>query len=487
MRLVLRRLLWLGPTLLAITLLSFGILSTALPSEVDVADLPLFFNPEPGAVERLATRALEQIVTSDGQQPEAERTLARLGGAALPYVLPALEAQSPEGRARVVKALRPVGARMGLEFDEHWDSSREVLAWSRFWEEHAIDYRPSVARRAVLRLAQRSTQLRDTEVRQLDTYALDELIAQMPPEGAADLERTRRLAQLAADITGQLQLELPAEAGLDQAEGVASAWQDWWARHRSHYKTYSGTERIAAMLRDTRYGGWVAQAVRRKLGLLHSGRPVWDVLCEGARVTLPLFACGLLGAWLGAVSGGVLSSVDAVRRARILRWAAVASTALPVLVLAVLAVRWLGDWARHAWLGAILMLFAGAPVALAEGARGAEEAEAGFPRTLAALGVSPWRAGLASVRLSSARLVAQLGAHLSQLLTLTCVVESVLGLSGLGSETITALRDPDLNWLMAVTVGAALFAGVWHVFGEWLSNLLDPRWLGAAGGVGGPA
>src|SRR4051812_19299043 len=220
MRLVLRRLLWLGPILLAITLLSFGILSTALPSEVDVADLPLFFNPEPGAVERLATRALAQIVTSDGQQPEAERTLATLGGAALPYLLPALEAQSPEGRARVVKALRPVGVRMGLEFDEHWDASREVLTWSRFWEEHAIDYRPSVARRAVLRLGQRSTQLRDTEVRQLDTYALDELIAQMPPEGAADLERTRRLAQLAADITGQLQLELPAEAGLDQAEGV---------------------------------------------------------------------------------------------------------------------------------------------------------------------------------------------------------------------------------------------------------------------------
>jgi ABC-type dipeptide/oligopeptide/nickel transport system permease component len=90
------------------------------------------------------------------------------------------------------------------------------------------------------------------------------------------------------------------------------------------------------------------------------------------------------------------------------------------------------------------------------------------------------------VRLSSARLVALLGAHLSQLLTLTCVVEYVLGLPGLGSETIAALRNPDLNWLMAVTVGAALFAGLWHVFGEWLSNLLDPRWLGAAGGAGGP-
>jgi ABC-type microcin C transport system permease subunit YejB len=84
MRLVLRRLLWLGPTLLAITLLSFGILSMALPPEQDVADLPLFFNPEPGAVERLATRALEQIVSSDGQHPEAERMMDRMGGAALP-------------------------------------------------------------------------------------------------------------------------------------------------------------------------------------------------------------------------------------------------------------------------------------------------------------------------------------------------------------------------------------------------------------------
>ena len=199
MRLVLRRLLWLGPMLLAITLTSFGILSSALPRDSELAELPLFFNPEPGAVERLATQALHQIVSSDGQQPEAERMLASLGGAALPYVLPALDAQSPEARARIARALRPIGVRLGFELDEHTDASREVLSWTRFWEEHAIDYRPSVARRAVVRLAQRSTQLRDTEVRQLDTYALDELIAQMPPEGAFDLERTRRLVREGSD------------------------------------------------------------------------------------------------------------------------------------------------------------------------------------------------------------------------------------------------------------------------------------------------
>jgi ABC-type dipeptide/oligopeptide/nickel transport system permease component len=88
------------------------------------------------------------------------------------------------------------------------------------------------------------------------------------------------------------------------------------------------------------------------------------------------------------------------------------------------------------------------------------------------------------VRLSSARLVVLLGAHLSNLLTLTCVVEYVLGLNGLGRETIAALREPDLNWLMAITVGAALFAGLWHVFGEWLAGLLDPRWLGATAATG---
>lgn len=487
MGLVLRRLLWLGPTLLAITLLSFGILSSALPPSAEFADLPLFFNPEPGAVDRLAAQALQQIVNSDGQQLEAERVLARLGGAALPYVLPALDAQSPEVRARLVKALRPVGARMGFELDEQGDASREVLSWTRFWEEHAIDYRPSVARRAVLRLAQRSTQLRDTEVRQLDTYALEELIAQMPPQGALDLERTRRLAQLAADISGQPQLAISGDADLDRAESAASAWQDWWAQHRSQYKTYSGTERVVAMLRDTRYGGWVAQAVRRKLGLLHGGRPVWDVLCEGSSVTLPLFAFGLLGAWLGAVSVGMLSAVESPRGARLLRRLAGLSTAFPVLVLAVLALRWLGGSAQQLWLGMLLMLIAGAPLALADGARGPTGPKLGFARTLASLGVAPWRASLTSVRLSSARLVVQLGSHLSHLLTLTCVLEFVLDLPGLGRETILALQHPDLNWLMAVTVGSALFAGLWHVFGEWLANILDPRWLSAAGAAGGPA
>jgi ABC-type dipeptide/oligopeptide/nickel transport system permease component len=484
MRLVLRRLLWLGPTLLAITLLTFAVLSSALPAEPELEDLPLFFNPEPGSVERLSRRALAQVAALDPAALEAERTLTELGGAALPFVLPALDAQSPEERARVVRALRAVGTRMGLEFDPNWEPSREVLFWTRFWEEHSIDYRPSVAKRAVSRLGQRSTLLRDTEVRQLDTYALEELVAQMPPQGALDLERVRRLAQIAASITGEIQLQISPSADLLQAERVAAAWQDWWSRHRSRYKIYSGTERIAAMLRDTRYGGWVAQAVRRKLGLVHGGRAAWDVLVHGARVTLPLFFAGVLGAWAGAVASGVFTS----RRALMFSSAvALLRALLPVLVLAVLVSRWLGSATGQLWVGALLMALVGAPLSIPDRAQGPEARTAGFLRTLAALGVRPWRAGLTTVRLSSARLAVQLGAHLSNLLTLACVVEYVLGLPGLGAETIAALQHPDLNWLMAITVSAVLFAGLWHVFGEWLVSLLDPRWASASNGAEGEA
>jgi peptide/nickel transport system permease protein len=485
MRSVLRRLLWLGPTLVFVTLVTFGLLSSVLPVNPEFAALPLFFNPDPGAVERLARNALDRVANAAEPVPEAERTLARLGGAALPFVLPTLDSLSPEGRARVVRALRPVGVRMGLQLDDRWEAGREVLLWTRFWDEHSIDYRPSVAQRAVSRLGQRGTLLRDTEVRQLDTYALDELIAQMPPTGDADLERTRRLADIAADITGQSALRIAPDAGLEAAWRATLGWQDWWVLRRNQFQVYSGTERVAAMLRDTRYGGWVAQAVRRRLGLLEDGRPAWDVLGEGASVTLPLLGLGVLGAWAAAVFGGTLLSVRAARAQRAVRAGALFCAGVPMLLGAVLLSRWLGGAARQLWIGGLLMCAGGAPLGLVEGSRGAESSGADFLRTLQALGVPARRVDLTRVRLASARLTVQLGTQLSSLLTLTCVLEYALGLPGLGTQTINALQHPDLNWLMAITMAAAALAGLWQVFGEWLSELLDPRWATAASGVGG--
>lgn len=485
MRSVLRRLLWLGPTIVLVTLVTFGALSVALPTLPGEHTLPLFFNPDPGAAERLATRALTRVAGGDAA---AEHELSVLGGAALPFILPALDSLSPEGRARAVRALRPVGVRMGFEIDPSWEPSREVLFWTRFWDEHSIDYRPVVARRAVLRFVQRSTLLRDNEVRQLDTYALEELIAQMTPvNDAPDIDKVRRLSQLAADITGRPLPALGDEGGLREAARVAAAWTDWWSRERTRYKTYSGTERVTAMLRDTRYGAWVTQAVRRKLGVVEGGRSAWDVLREGSRITLPLLGSGVVGVWVLSALAGAAGALGRRGLTSVFRGFGVLRAALPSVVLAVALTWWWGDAARRTWVGALLMLGAGASLSpLYRGAL-AEVARGDFIRTLKSLGAPRWQVSLTTLRLSSTAIIVQLGAQLSSLISLTFVVEYALGLPGLGTRTIQALHHPDLNWLMAITICTALFVGLLHAASELLLGVLDPRWRDVPKRLGGTA
>lgn len=477
MRSVLRRLLWLGPTLVLVTMVTFGALSVALPRHPDEYRLPLFFNPDPGAAERLAKLALSRVAGGD---EAAERELAVLGGAALPFILPALDSLSPEGRARTVRALRPVGARMGFDIDPSWAPSREVLFWTRFWDEHSIDYRPVVARRAVLRFVQRSTLLRDNEVRQLDTYALEELIAHMTPvDDASDVDKVRRLSQVVADMTGRGRAgfgEGGEPADLSEATRVAAAWTDWWSRERTRYKTYSGTERVTAMLRDTRYGAWVTQAVRRELGLVEGGRSAWDVLRAGSRITLPLLGSGVVGVWVLSALAGAASALGKRGLESVFRWLGVLRAALPSVALAVALTWWWGDAARRAWVGVVLMLGAGASLSpLYRGAL-AEVARGDFIRTLRSLGAPRWQVTLTTLRLSSSAVIVQLGAQLSSLISVTFVVEYALGLPGLGTRTIEALHRPDLNWLMAITIFTALFVGLLHATSELLLGALDPRW-----------
>jgi peptide/nickel transport system permease protein len=490
MRSVLRRLLWLGPALVLITMVTFGALSVALRVDADGEGLPLFFNPTPGSVERLSLGALRTIAASDAPAVAAEARLVQLGGAALPFILPALDSLTPEGRSRAVKALRPVAARMGLEIDPSWEPSREVTFWTRFWEEHSIDYRPVVARRAVSRLVQKSTLLRDTEVRQLDTYALDEMMRAMAPiENTADVDRIRRLSELALDMLGgepspRYSWRLGPDAGREEARAVASTWTDWWSHERTFYRSYSGTERITAMLRDTRYGGWLTQAVRHDLGVLPNGRRVGEVLWDGLFVSGPLLLCGVLGAFVSAALGGVLAALDQRRARSWLRWLLSVRAALPVTVVAGVAALWLGRSAQQLWVGALIMAAFGAPLsALHRGA--GEPGGAEFVRTLRSLGVARWRVALSVSKLSSAAVVVQLGAQLSTLLTLTFVVEYALALPGLGTRTIEALKQPDLNWLMAITIITALFVGLLQAFSELLLALLDPRWRDSVDRLGG--
>ena len=227
--------------------------------------------------------------------------------------------------------------------------------------------------------------------------------------------------------------------------------------------------------------------MRRRLGLLESGRSAWDVLCEGASITLPLLGLGVLGAWAAAVFGGILLSAEAARARRASRVAALLCAGVLMLLSAVVLSRWLGERLDSSGSADSSCLSGAAPLGLAEGSRGAELGGADFLRTLRALGVTPRRVALTRVRLVSARLTVQpLGTQLSSPVDPHLRAgEYALGLPGLGTQTISALQRPDLNWLMAITMAAAALAGLWQVLGEWLSELLDPRWATAASGVGG--
>src|SRR6516165_6365759 len=104
LRYALRRVLWAVPTLLATSLVLFFV-TTLVPApapptgddpsaveafRVRFLDLPRFVNPEPQDVRSRARAAVGHVASGDARRDIAAAELLRLGGAALPYVLPQL-------------------------------------------------------------------------------------------------------------------------------------------------------------------------------------------------------------------------------------------------------------------------------------------------------------------------------------------------------------------------------------------------------------
>ena len=95
------------------------------------AALPVFFNPRPAGVRELATSAVHAIAGGGRPAVAARIALARLGGAALPYVLPALDA-----RARRIATQRLMAdaesqlslKQLGAEFGVSCERARQLEA-----------------------------------------------------------------------------------------------------------------------------------------------------------------------------------------------------------------------------------------------------------------------------------------------------------------------------------------------------------------------
>lgn len=419
---------------LSILFLSFAIVSVAafavlarLTDRISgkPSDVALFLNLSPHSARELSLAAMDRVARGGSGADGAARELARLGGAALPYVLPGLDALSPAARGRVAVALAPVARRMQLADEALLERPDIAISfWTRFWQDRGADFRAPVVRRKVKRFSEHSLALREKEVQELDGFAVTELVASLGPvRTQADVERVRRIAAMLCHITGQ-SWQVPKDASVADASAIAARFREWSLSHGADYATLDGPGRLGAMVTQTRYFRWLAKLG----GALRYG----DTVARGeaaavllaARTTLQSgFAPLLLGTLFGALLTRARSRAQ--RLGRGVRAAAFVLAAAPLALLATHTA-----FAGPLMLSLLLVagLTASVVVRLAGETRGASAREIAW--------CAAAHVGLLFPLAFTARLAA----------------EAASGLGGLGALCRRALRESDLSPLMIASL-----------------------------------
>jgi ABC-type dipeptide/oligopeptide/nickel transport system permease component len=499
-RYALRRLLWSIPTLLATSLVLFLVTTLApepaAPTEHDAAtvdlfrearrarflDLPSFFNWRPEDVRSRARDALAHVAAGDAEHDLAARDLRRLGGAALPYVLPRLESLGPDARRRVAVALAPIAERMGFERGAARaaaDPDAAVLFWTRFWDNRALDFTRPTVNRAVARLIEHGSAAREHEIVAVDTFALQALIRGMRQHAdRATLARLTRLARHAAE-RGQV---IDPDDSDEQVRRALADWREWWFVASSDFVEIDGIDRTIAVMTDTRFGKWLRRIASGELGVSAiDGEPIAAKLAARAPLTILVCALAVLVSWAAAIPVAVVGAwrrgrafdvatsavlfvvyatptfaiAEVLRQMTAARGESTARVALAVAALAAGSVATLSRWQRAAMLDVVRQ---------------------DFVRTAYAKGLPTWRVlvvhALRNALLPTVTLAAT---HLPVLLGGAMIVEEVFGLHGAGFETLRAIQSHDSSWLMAVLLAAAGSVTLGLVFSDVVYGLLDPR------------
>jgi peptide/nickel transport system permease protein len=506
LRHALRRLLWIVPILIGVTLASFAVLSY-LPDPADdpallgtltadqlaslrrarFLDLPRFFNARPLDVAGRVEQALLRIGEGDARAEHARAELVRLGGAALPHLLPRLDALPPASRARVAVALAPVAERMGIAAEQALDPQRTVAFWNRFWTDRAPDFRAANARRAVRRFAQHASATRDKDVLELDTYALEQIMLHLDelaspsstraPEWAAPgvrLGAIERLIGAAAHMTRR-EDKLAPKASEHDAMLAMRRWRDWWLVHQADYKTHQGTARFLAMLTETQYARWAERALLAGFGSGSEHTGVLERMEERAPLTLLLMASALMLAYLAAIT---LAVVGVIRSSPRLEWgilgASLMALATPTACLAVWAMRTAGPALGLAVLVLTLSIIA-SPLTHIRTLL-TEIAQSDYIRTALSLGYGPVRIVLGhALRGALLPVLALAGTEMPLALGATFVVEKAFGIAGLGEETVRAVQTHDVAWLVGLAFITALTVTITSIAADFAVAAADPR------------
>jgi len=401
------------------------------------ARLPLFFNRHPLSVRELSVAAMRAVAQGGPGARPAATELARLGGAALPYVLPALDSLDPDSRVRVALALTPVAVRMEVaSADDLVSGDQAVLFWTRFWQDRAIDFRAPAVRHLATRLAERSIALRREDLIHVDTFALPALIDALGQvKTAADVARVERLSSVLSHVTGQPSPISP-DADLDTARRAADTWRDFWELHGSEYSVLDGPRRLSATFAETQYGKWLADVLRGGLGRTRAGETALSLIQHSLVTTLVLLLFGLGGGFSLAV---VWTRFERRSRTLASRYAsAILGTTLAAVPCATIVSLFSADRAGYASAAGLVMLTTAAWVS-----RHLSRS------TLSAGRISPIAAGFS--------VSAPLGAAYPPfVLSAIVLVELAFQLPGLGAAAARALRSGDVNAWMGTSLALAL-------------------------------
>jgi ABC-type dipeptide/oligopeptide/nickel transport system permease component len=501
LRYAFRRILWSIPTLLATSLFLFFVTTLApdpaSPQSLQEArtpasdprvesarrarflDLPRFINQQPQDARSRAADALAHVAADDALRGASERRLQELGGAALPFVLPALEALAPEVRGRVAVALAPVAERMGVVGAGNLaEPGTAVLFWTRFWDDRSLDFTRASVDRAVARLMEHGSDQREQDLVALDTFALAAVVPAMEKADRVSLARLARVAQHASGRGPAID----AEASADEVRRAIADWQEWWFVHATDFVPLDGADRALAFVTETRYGKWLRRAITGQLGVSAiDGEPVARKLRDRAPLTLLVCTCALLLSWALAVPIGafgawrqrgtfdvttsvvmfLLYATPTFAFAEVLRRAAGTlapgaervTLAIAALTAATLATS--SRWQRTAMLDVVRQ---------------------DFVRTAHAKGLPAWRVAVVhALRNALMPTVTLAGLHLPTLVAGAFVVEEVFGLPGVGFETLRAIEAHDSAWLMAVILATAVAVTFGLVASDVAYGALDPR------------
>jgi hypothetical protein len=468
----LRRLLWSIPLLGALTVALFFCLSHLHAAERQLSQ-PRFYNPDPDSAQHAAQQAVADLL--QGRTRAAAR-LVELGGAALPTLLDSLPTRPLAERRRISDALWPIALRMGFSAEDIWvagmgrvlgefdipTSDEKLIFWERFGKEHATDLAPLAVQRLVKRVATRDAQLRERELRAIDTFALPALVEALGRvKNEKDAQRCRRLIKYINHATGK-DFSVNGEVTVDAMRREVTNIRTFWDEKGAQWTQYSPFQRLLGRVVQTEYVKWLTRTLRA-ITRLDRGS-LSDQVSSGFVISAPLLSACLFGLFgLGPlISSAIQVILLSMGGYRIERF----GLRLVLTSLLVVLTSWtlrLTEASRHEMF--LLSLLSGAAFGTFVLQR--ELSDRLNWRTHHVLSRRrPIERVAAVVRWIAPAVPTLLPMALVEAAMWVICLESKVGRPGLGELTVRALRDGNTSFLMAMCLGLGLLTLSLQIFAD---------------------